>query len=160
MVVKTLETHLKPGVVNSSATETLRVNRAQRHQKVYEHRTFSTRSLTVNGKMDVKIPGRETYEGIDGFTATYEQPMEVDLRGNVYENPEGILEIDFTRFSVTGYRENKAETALDRIGKESIIKLLPDPEITLYRGDERIVLNQVIGIPVVNVKSGSMTYSK
>jgi hypothetical protein len=159
-MVETLERNLERTEVVTSAPASLRERTTQAPVKKCEHRNFSTKSLTVNGKINVKIPGREAYEGVDSFSVTYDQPMEVELRGMVYENDEGILEVDYTRFSVKGDRENKAETALDRIGKETVIKLLPDPEITLYRGDERIVLNQVIGIPVINVKSGSMTYSK
>ena len=126
--------------------------------KKYEHRKFSTRSLSIDGKMDVRIPGREVYDNIDKILVVYEQPMEIDLRGNIHENA-GVIEAESTRVSVTGYRENKAESALDRKGKEIVLmKKMKDPEVTMYRGNERIILNQVIGMPIININKGSMTY--
>ncbi|MBI2106777.1 hypothetical protein HYT57_02225 [Candidatus Woesearchaeota archaeon] len=127
---------------------------------IYEHRSFSTKSLILRGKVDVKVPGRETYQNVDEVFINYEQPMEVDLRGCIAET-EGILEVCFGRLQVVAYRENKAETALDkRYGSIVVVepKQQPDPEITMYTGDKRVVLNQVIGIPVINVRQAKLTY--
>lgn len=123
-----------------------------------ERKKFYARSLTVTGEMSVKVPGRETYEGVSSFSASYEKPMEVDIMGRMLETKEGI-KLKQGRMQITAYRENPAENALERKEKDMIIRRqLPDPEITLYENEKKIVLNQVFGVPVVTISHGSVTY--
>lgn len=123
------------------------------------HRNFSTRHLTVRGMMNVQIPGRDPYTNVTALTMVYAQPMDVDLRGKMAETSGGLLEVRDGRMQVVAYRENGAETALaEKKGSVVTYDKLVDPEVTISRGDERIVLNQLIGSPVVSVKSGSVSY--
>ena len=151
MAVKTLEGTIRGKSIVAPQT-----------QRPYGNKQFSTRSLIITGEMDLKIPGRGAYMGIDSVHVCYQKPMDVDLSGNMSENSEGLLEVNNGRMQITAYRENEAENALDKIKGEIElqIKEIPDPEITLYRGKEQIVLNQVIGIPIINIIRGSVNYSK
>ena len=59
------------------------------------------------------------------------------------------------RVQLTAYKES-VENKLAPDTKE--ITLSTDPEITLYQKDKKTVLNQVMGIPVISVKRGIITY--
>lgn len=124
-----------------------------------EQKKFYARSLTVTGEMIVKLPGRDLYKSVQSFSASYEKPMEVDLLGKMLETREGI-KLEQGRMQITAYRENSAENALERKEKDMTIRRqLPDPEITLYENEKKIVLNQVLGVPVVTISHGSVTYT-
>lgn len=138
-------------------------NREKTEEGRLETKKFKTRYLTVKGNMDVKIPGFSTYESVDAISICYEKPMEIDLSGRMLETGVGI-EVEDGRLEIIAYRENEAETALDE-KKESIYlqkitkaKKL-DPEIALYRDENRTEINQAMGVPIIRIYSGIVNSS-
>jgi hypothetical protein len=117
-------------------------------------RRFKTRSLTVTGQMSVKLPGREEYQGVTSVSVSYNDTIGIDLRGLLRDSVNGGVEVKEGRVKVTADRENKTETDL----YQERPMLLLDPEITIYRGKRKTVLNQVGGVPVIHIVSGLVTY--
>lgn len=127
-----------------------------------EKRKFFTRDLTITGEMEVKVPGRLSYKNVDMCSVCYETPIEVDLSGRIAEmkteTGRGLM-VENARVQLTAYRENKTESELESGDGKISLKRLPDPEITLFRNNKRVVLNQVIGVPVVYIKRGVINYN-
>ena len=123
-----------------------------------ERRKFSAKYLTITGQINVKLPGRAHYNNVNTLSVCYEHPMEVELDGRLLETKDG-LEIKEGRMQIISYRENPAETALDKREEDMTIRRrIPDPEITLHQEGKTIVLNQVLGIPIIKINSGLLTY--
>jgi hypothetical protein len=127
-----------------------------------EKRKFFTRYLTITGELEVKVPGRPSYENVASCSVCYKTPIEFDLDGRVAdletEKGKGLI-VENARVHLTAYRENKTESELGRSDGEINLKRLPDPEVTLSQNNKTIVLNQVIGIPVVYIKKGMINYN-
>ncbi len=125
---------------------------------------ISTRYLTVSGRMEVKLPGRESYKDVTSFSISYEEPMSIDIKGKIAEadgdRDRQCCMVQEGRLEVIAYRVNKTEEVLDRTNEKVQLNMrrIIDPEITIYQGDKKIILNQVIGIPVVSVNSGYITF--
>ncbi len=116
-------------------------------------RNFSAFSLTITGEMSLRVPGREVYEGIKGVNITYTELLQVEIKGLLRDVGNGV-EVEEGRLEAIGLRADPTITALNLKKPE----IGYDPEITIFRGGESVVLNQVIGLPVVCITKGFVTY--
>ncbi len=117
--------------------------------------SFETRRVVFEGDLSVRIPGSGNYDGLRRVEIEHESPVKVDVSGLVAGNTGArVLNVKEGRAEVTGYRDDRTLSALDRE-----VKLVKDPELTLYTNDGRkIVYNQVQGMPVVRINSGRVAY--
>ncbi len=128
--------------------------RKQKDYRVKKTTEFSTRSLNITGDMTLRVPGREPYNNVTQAEISYTSPMAIRLSGLMTETDKDI-DVEKGTLEVSADRENQAEVKLYRENRLT----LKDPEITLYRGERKTLLNQVQGKPQIDIAVGKIHYT-
>ncbi|MBI2451646.1 hypothetical protein HYV50_01045 [Candidatus Pacearchaeota archaeon] len=121
--------------------------------------SFKTKNLVIKGReISVSVPGRSLYNDIMKAEVEYTKPMYIKVNGLLVKIPPKSIGIDEGEVHVIGYRRNKTEEAFDRKDSDIVFARVLDPELTLYTQNNKIVLNQVIGMPIIFVRTGVINY--
>lgn len=129
-----------------------------KNAKLEERLAISTvnvkaKELTITGQLRVEIPGRAPYEGVDRVEISYTS-LDVEVKGSQKKDGNDIL-VRAGSVSATGYRSDQAVRELYD-SKEVVVE--KDPHVVIYKGGKTITLNQVQGVPVVQVSDGRLSY--
>ncbi len=138
------------GLVNGTG---VRVDPLEVNVKKEETRKFAATSLTITGKMSLRVPGREEYTDVTELNVMYPD-FNATMTGFLTETDENAVDVISGRLEIKAFRTNPTERTLYR--KQDRMEL--DPEITFYQRGKKVVLNQVIGKPVVHIDEGKVTY--
>lgn len=138
------------GVVNGTD---VRVDPLEVNVKKEETRKFSASSLTITGKMSLRVPGRKEYTGVTGLNVMY-PTFDATVTGFLTDAGATAVDVNSGRLEVEAFRDNPTEETLYR--QQDRMRL--DPEITFYQKGKKFVLNQIIGKPVVHIDNGRVTY--
>ena len=111
------------------------------------------KELTVTGQLRVEIPGRAPYEGVDRVEISYTS-LDVEVKGSQKKDGNDIL-VRAGSVSATGYRSDPAVRELYETTEVVVEK---DPHVVIYKSGKPITLNQVQGVPVVQVSDGRLSY--
>jgi len=124
-----------------------------------EEFSFKTKNLVITGRdIFIRVPGRNPYNDINRVEAEYSNSMDVKINGLLVKIPPKSIGIGQGRIHIIGYRTNKTEEAFARKQGDIVVEKIFDPELTLYTNNGEIVLNQVIGMPVIYVSKGLLSY--
>ncbi len=117
-----------------------------------ENRKFSATSLTITGKMSLRVPGRKKYTDVTELNVMY-PTFSAAVTGFLTDAGDAV-DVNSGRLEVEAFRNNPTEKTFYR--EQDRMRL--DPEITFYQKGKKFVLNQIIGKPVVHIDNGKVTY--
>ena len=118
-------------------------------------KTVLANSFSIEGIVDVRIPGNKNIISAEGVNVKHSDPMSIKLNGLLREDYGLIPLSDYVKEAdvlVYADRVNQTELAM---GKKQVIK---DPEIIIRSNGREITLNQVHGVPRLYVREGIIRY--